>query len=234
MPTQATIVLDSGVLLPKEGPHCEIGYFQCEDSCSDITVSIDGEEVGNLPEPFKLGIGMIEVRHLNADGSAKRGGVKTSKYLHKRLLHLKDLYGVDQPVERGNFECVIKFDTGHFCASMVKKRQFKEHKKLDDGSYKHDPNDPPHETEPIAHNLLVYFTLKDSEALELARNNVVFWSSRDYGIKERLDIEIVADNSTAEKFFRHSLSDGGKDGYWLPNQGDPPPTCPQPPCIGFG
>lgn len=230
MPTQATIVLDSGVLFPKEGGHCEIGYFQCEDSCSDITISIDGEEVDNLPDPFKLGTGAIEVRHLNADGSIKRGGVKSSKLFHKRILHLKDLYGDDQPVERAKFDCVIRFDTGHFSPSMIKKRHFKEHRKQGDGKFRHNPTDAPHETQPIAHNLLVYYTLKDGEALELARGDVVFWSTRNYGIKDRLDIEFMADNSTAEKFFQHSLDDG-KNGYWLPNQGDPPPSCPRPPCM---
>jgi len=231
MPTQATIVLDSGTFLQKEGPHCEIGYFQCEDTVSDIRIYADGEEVRNVPDPFKLGTGVIEVRHLNADGSPKRGGVNASKYFHDQVLHLKSLYGDHQPVERSKFDCVIRFESGHFCASMVKKRDFKELKKQQDGSYKHDLKASPQDIGPIAHNVVVHYSLKDNEALELTRNGTPFWSSKDYGIKDRFEIEIVADNSTAEKFFRQSFKDSGKNSYWMPNQGDPPPTCPIPPCI---
>jgi hypothetical protein len=57
----------------------------------------------------------------------------------------------------------------------------------------------------------------------------VFWSSKDSGAKQRLEIEIVADNTTAEKFFLHTLKEK-RDSYWLPNAGDPPPMCSQPPC----
>ena len=230
MPTQATIVLDSGTFLTKEGPHREIGYFQSEDNVSDIRIYADGEEIKNVPDPFKLGTGDIQVRHLNADGSPKQTGVDISTAFHDQLLHLNALYGDHQAVERTNFDCIIRFETGQFCASMVKKRLFKEHKKQKDGSYKNDVQDSPREIGPIAHNVAVHYSLEDKEALELTRNGVTFWSSKDYRIKERFEIEVVADNSTAEKFFMHSFKDHGKDSYWMPNQGDPPPTCPAPPC----
>ena len=61
------------------------------------------------------------------------------------------------------------------------------------------------------------------------KDGKVFWSSKDVNVKERLEIEIVADNTTAEKFYRVALK-AERDSYWLPNQGDPPPMCSQPPC----
>lgn len=240
MPIQATIVLDSGSFLPMTNRSCQVGYFQCEESVSDIKIFADGEELTDLPKPFKLcelkdTKCKIQVVHIDKDNHAKTGGITVSKTFHPQLLHFEHLYGHGnhQPVEETKFDCVIRFDTGHFCASMVKKRDFKHHKKQPDGSYKHDPKDKPTTVEPIAHNMVVHFTLDDNEALELVRDTSTIWTSKNYSLRQRLEIEIVADNSTAEKFYRHALRDDKKSGYWLPNQGDPPPVCPMPPCPGF-
>ncbi len=239
MPIQVTVTLDSGSFLPKTGTFCEIGYFECEPTVADIKIFIDGEEPDNVPNPFKLcDAGKkcgIEVRHKDKDDHTKTDGIRTSKTFHSQLLHLEQLYGPGnhQPVERNNFDCVIRFDSGHLRASMVKKRDFKEHKTQQDGSFKPDPQDTPKPVGPISHNVVVSFTLDDNEALELARDNSTIWTSKKYNPNQRIEIEIAADNSTAEKFFRHSLSDSGKNSYWLPNQGDPPPTCPVPPCPEF-
>lgn len=236
MPIHVTVTLDSGSFLPKTDTFCEIGYFECEPTVSDIKIFIDGEEPDDVANPFKLCDAskkcVIEVRHKDKDDHTKTDGIRTSKTFHSQLLHFEHLYGpgTHHAVERNNFDCVIRFDSGHLRASMVKKRDFKEHKKQQDGSFKHDPQDRPKPVGAVSHNVVVSFTLDDNEALDLARDNSTIWTSKKYNPKQRIDIEIAADNSTAEKFFRHSLSDSGKDSYWLPNQGDPPPTCPSPPC----
>ena len=236
MAVNVTLTLDSGSFLPMTGTFCEIGYFECEPAVSDIKIFIDGEEPADIPSPFKLCSGnkcVIEVRHKDKDDHTNTDGIRTSKSFHPQLLHFEQLYGNHEPVERLNFDCVIRFDSGHFRASMVKKRDFKEHKKQPDGSYTHDSAIKLAAVGPIAHNTVVHFTLADDEALELARDGVAFWTSRGRPIKDRLEIEIAADNSTAEKFYRYALKDDAKDSYLLPNQGDPPPSCPFPPCPTF-
>jgi hypothetical protein len=237
MPVHVTVTLDSGSFLPMTGTFCEIGYFECEPTAPDIMIFIDGEEPNGLPSPFKLCDAgrkcVIEVRHKDKNNNTKTDGIRTSRTFHDRLLHLTRLYNNHEPVERTNFDCVIRFDSGRFRASMVKKRDFKEHKKQPDGSYKPDPNAPPRPAGLISHNIVVSFTLADDEAFELARDGVPFWSRKANTIKELLEIEIMADNSTAEKFFRHAIRNGAKNSYFLPNQGDPPPSCPEPPCPTF-
>jgi hypothetical protein len=238
MPVHVTVTLDSGSFLQKTGAFCEIGYFECEPTVSDIKIFIDGNEPADVPSPFKLCVARqkcsIEVRHKDKNGVTNTDGVRTSNTFHDQLLHLERLYGGNhQSVERANFDCVIRFDSGHLRASMVKKRDFKEHKKQSDGSYKPDPNAPPKTVGPIAHNMVFHFMLEADEALELARDGNEFWTSKDKIIRERLEIEIGADNSTAEKFFRLALKDDTKTSYFLPNQGDPPPSCPEPPCPTF-
>src|SRR4030095_9086060 len=242
MPIEATIVLDSGTFLPKTDRFCDVGYFQSEDNVSDIKIFVDGEEV-DFPQPFKLCESKekkcrLHIFHKDGGDIAKPDGITVSRTFHSQLLHLKDLYN-DEPkvagkdnhqhVEENNFDCVLRFHSGHFCASMVKNRAFKEHKMQSTGLYKHDPKDKP-KTLAVSHNVVIHFTLEDGEALELVRDSSTLWSSKKHAPKRRIEIEIVADNSTAEKFSRHSFSDDKKASYWLPNQGDPPPTCPSPPC----
>ena len=240
MPIHVTVTFDSGCFLPKTDSFCEIGYFECEPTVSDIRLFIDGEEPDGLPEPFKLCVARqkcrIEIRHKDKNDQTKTDGVETSRTFHEQLLHFEHLYGLGnhQPIEPKNFDCIIRFDSGHLRASMVKKRDFKEHRKQQDGSFKHDPKDKPTTVKPIAHDMVVYFTLADDEALELARDGAPFWTSKGKAIGRRLEIEIAADNSTAEKFFRESMVDRNKASYFLPNQGDPPPTCPAPPCPRSG
>jgi|GEM_PF-2525642 len=239
MPIPVTIVLDSGSFLPMVDRSCEVGYFQCEESVSDIKIFVDGEELVDLPKPFKLCSPgnpkcKILVVHRDQDGNARTGGITVAETFHTQLLHLKDLYdGNHQPVEEQKFDSVIHFDSGHFCASMVKSRAFREHRKQPDGSFKPDPNGAPKILGPVSHNVVVHFRLEDGETLELARDGATIWTSSQFSPTQRIDVEIAADNTTAEKFFRHALSDAGKDSYWLPNQGDPPPSCPFPPCPTF-
>jgi hypothetical protein len=235
MPVQVTITLDSGCFLPLESEkqtYSEVGYFQSDDSVSDIRVLIDGEQEEPVQQ-MKLGKDcQIEVRHVRADNSINTDGVTCSPSFHGNLLHMKHLYGEHAPVEKAKFDCVLRFDSGRFCPSMVKGRSFKEHTKQSDGSFKFQTGNAKKLVgQPVAHNVLVLYKLEDDEALELARDDKPFWTSKGKKIEDRIDIEIVADNTTAEKFFRHALKDE-RDSYWLPNQGDPPPNCPIPPCTG--
>jgi hypothetical protein len=172
----------------------------------------------------------IEIRHVKEDGTIYNEGAKASPNFHDQLLHFKELYDVDVPVDPTKFDCILRFDSGLFCGSLVKPRQFKLHREQASGKFAHSPADKPKRIrKPIAHNVHVHFKLKKGETIALARDGKVFWSSDKSGAKERLDIEIIADNSTAEKFYRHVLKTK-RDNYWLPNQGDPPPSCPLPPC----
>jgi hypothetical protein len=232
MPIQATVILDSGCFLPIDngGAYTEIGYFGSSDSVSDIRIIADGEEKNN---DDRLNLGKqcsVEIRHVLADGTVKRDGVKGADGYHDKLLHLKDLYDKDTPVNRDKFDCIIRFDSGLFRAALVKPRYFRKHTKQPDGTLVlADTEEPKLVKRLIAHNIYVQFVLNRGERLELARGGKVFWSSKDAGVKARLEIEIVADNTTTEKFYRVALK-SSRQSYWMPNDGDPPPMCPEPPC----
>ena len=234
MPILATVILDSGCFLPvpdSNGAYTKIGYFGSSKSISDICVKADGVDV-SYPEPMNLGKKCeIEVRHVKADGTVMKSGVLGAKDFQEKLLHLSDLYDEDDipAVDPAKFDCVIRFDSGHFSPALVKPRYFKKLSKQATGKFEASPDERKPVSKPIAHNVHVHFKLSNGEALELARGGEVFWSSKNVSAKERLEIEIVADNTTAEKFYRVALK-GKRDSYWLPNQGDPPPMCSQPPC----
>jgi hypothetical protein len=230
MPIHATIVLDSGSFIPpRQGllyKSCRVGYFQCHNSCPDMRIYADGEEVANNPV-FKFGGGnrTIDVVQLNASG---RGivGVTRSPTIDQFLLVRSSLYGkVAPPINETSFDCILQFHTGHFRCSMVKNRYFKEinadgtittAQRVDCG--------------PIAHDVVACYELADQDELRLASNGEVLWTSRSLkDLKGRLDIEILADDTTALKYYRDSL--GSRSCYWIPNQGQPPPTM-EPPDSG--
>ena len=232
MPVQATVILDSGCFLPYDGKRTstDIGYFQSAMSVPDVRVVADGQEK-RFAELNNLGKNcVVEIRHVKADGSAYDKRPTSSANFHDELLHMKDLYDEDMAVDEKKFDCILRFNAGHFCGALLKPRKFKLHRKQADGQFAHTSSDETKEIKrPIPHNLHVHFRLDDGEAIELARDGAVFWSSTKAKAKERLEIEIIADNETAEKFYRHVLK-VERDIYWLPNQGDPPPICPIPPC----
>ena len=121
MPVHATVILDSGCFLPgnEKNSSTEIGYFQSSRSAQDIRVIADGKEtkfdgLKNLGKNCE-----IEIRHVKADGTVYDKGAKASATFHDELLHLKDLYGEDMPVDRKKFDCILRFDAGLFCGALV-------------------------------------------------------------------------------------------------------------------
>jgi hypothetical protein len=232
MPVQATVILDSGCLLQGDdnSPTTEVGYFQSDQSAWDIRVISDGQEL-EFEELRSLGENCtMEIRHVKADGTINQEGARASKGFHDHILHLRELYGVDTPVDRSKFDCILRFDAGLFCAALLKPRAFKLHEQQEDGQLAYVQAELPRRIDrPIAHNIHVHFQLDDGDAIELARDGTVFWTSNRISPANRLEIEIIADNATAEKFYCHALK-GNRSNYWLPNQGDPPPVCPIDPC----
>jgi hypothetical protein len=236
---QGKIILDSGCFLPLAKPeqtYAEIGYFECAGSSPDFRVVVDNKE-RRFPKLRKLRQDcdargskcQIEVRYKDSDGTTRKDGIKMSAKFHKQLLHLRDLYEEDVPVAPDNFDCVIRFDSGRFVPADLRRRAFKEHTKRPDGTLalvpKTDPKEPRRK---IMHDVEVTFTLKKDEAIELSRNDVVFWSSKGLDVKESFEIKIMADTSTTKKYLGSSFK-VQRDTLWLPNP-DPPPTCPAPPC----
>ncbi|HSE98115.1 MAG TPA: hypothetical protein VLD57_07560, partial [Blastocatellia bacterium] len=78
---------------------------------------------------------------------------------------------------------------------------------------------------PIAHDIGISFELEKGEALKFVSEGQELWSTAAYaGQFRRFDIELPADNSTADLYYRDAIK-LGEANYWLPNQGgDPPPT----------
>lgn len=238
MSKQVTITLDSGCFLTidpaKKPAYRDVGYFQSSASVPDISIQVDGEGI-EVPELSKLGEKwVIEVCHMLDPKNVKRDGVRQSASFHDSLLHTKDLYDVDVPADPGNFDFVLHFQSGWFCPSKVKTRAFKHHKKQGDDSLMYDATQGPKEPKrPIAHDVKIFYKLENGESIEFQRDGNRIWSSSGQDVKDRLDIEIVAENSTSEKFYRNSFKEE-RDSYWLPNEGDPPPLCSAPPCDPLG
>jgi len=234
MSKQAKLILDSGCLLPlkdKTQTYAEIGLFQCDKYEADFTLRVDGEEKP-FPELQKGGSQCkLEVRHVNRNGTVKKGKVTFPKTFHRRLLHLKDLYGEPVPINDQKFDCLLRLSTGRFSSKNSRRgRVFKKHTKRDDGRPVLQSGAEPKELKkPIMHDIVVRYTLEDGEWIEILRNDKPFWSTRDVEAKRRIEIKIHADELTVPKYFGESFKDLREE-YWLPNPSDPPPMCPNPPC----
>lgn len=221
----ATITLDSGAFLQNidENPvELDVGYFQCGKDNSgndvpDIRAYADGESTAVRHE--KLGNGSISVTRTKS--GAPVTGVRISASLKQHLLRKKELYGDPGPnYDPNNIECTIHFASGDFCSSMVKDRRFVE-VPVSGGTQLSDKY-----ARPIAHNVVVHYNLEADEELRFERENgTILFSTGDVspGTKH-VQIELVANNSTAVQFFRDALDLQGRTSCWLPNQGDPPPT----------
>jgi hypothetical protein len=223
MATNATIVLDSGVFLvglASPGPW-DVGYFQSRNSLPDIRVYADGKAVDSDP-PLHIPTGnsTLEVRHLGADGSIKRGPL-ADDLLPLHRLTLDKLYGNDKEIDKTAFDCIIRFHSGYFRPSMIKTRRFK----LDPP-----PTaagiDPAKAIDTIAHDVVVYYAIDDGEELRLVAGNQTIWTSKNHsGSPTLLELEFVADHTNAVRFYADCLKQH-RGGHWLPNQGDPPPNWP--------
>ena len=238
MPIEVTVVLDSGCFLRSEKTeglapgryYANIGYFQNPKGCADIRVLVDGEERVYSPcLELEDKNDTIEVRHVR-NGAVNREGVTEAKTFHEKLLHLKDLYGHHVEMDPKKFDCIIRFESGRFMPSMVKARAFKESKRDATGPT-FSTTGKRKEIPEISHNIAVHFTLEKGDTLELARNGKVFLSTKDLEVKNRLAIELPVSNVVGNKFYHDAFKTPRADNvYWLPNECDPPPSCPNPPC----
>jgi hypothetical protein len=221
-PMHATITLDSGAFLEevqkgRSYKELRVGYFGNGPLVPDLHILADGDLV--KPRDPKLGYGTVEVV---VTGDAGARGVEVTDTFVDTLLRKVDLYPVNTPeYDPDQFECTLIFTAGRFCCSMVKTRLFKEHSVatgMATGS-----------TFPlmklISHNASVHFDLGPKDVLELRRNgSEVLFSTADLPTgTQRLDLEVMAHNNTAIRFFRDALVLKGPT-CLLPNQGDPPPN----------
>ena len=88
----------------------------------------------------------------------------------------------------------------------------------------HQPTGHVKTTPAIAHDVVVEYQLAAGESFRIASGNDVLWSTAEYpNVTRRFDIECIADNSTTEFYYREMLK-LGRLNYWLPNQGQPPPS----------
>jgi hypothetical protein len=222
MEIQVRIVLDSGCFVrpnPQLGyPNFRVGYFQSHSSVPDVRIYADGEELDIYPH-LKLGDGnsVIDVWLRRPNGSPK-GGVTSSSTLNKYLLDLRSLYpGEAVSVDERNFDCILQFHAGHFRCSKEKRRYFKEI--LRDGT----PGLLRKETGPIAHDVVVTYSLTDGDELSLITNGQTLWSTESLkGVSQNVDIEILAEDDTALKYYMGVLPP--RASYWVCNQGNPPPS----------
>ncbi len=232
MPIEVVVVLDSGTLscLKDTPDHCDIGYFQCLSNWPDINVFVDrkGQDT-SVPNKLGAGARLIEVVHKDASGSMKRNDIQHAPNFGSSLLKLSDLYGHDVQVDWKSMDFILRFYSGYFVPSMVKQRDFKKYQS--DAKNGMSFTGEKVSLDPIAHNIVVYFNLDDGETFELIADNTTILSSSSLAVSQKLVIEVLADNSTADKFYCSCLM-GGLTEYWMPNQGDPPPNCPTRPCPG--
>lgn len=221
-PIDVTVTLDSGNFLTsidrKGVDRCEVGYFESDPATPDIRIFADGEEIDQL-SPMKLGTGnrMIEVVHTKADGSIA-DGLNLGKSFRKHILRKSDLYEEAPEWNRAEYDCIIGFSSGHFASSVVKPKLFREHP-VGGG----EPTGEVRMTRPIAHDVAVLFELEKGDVLKLIRDDgTEMWSSAgiESGTK-RVEIQLTADTTTAQKFYDRGLSHTGTR-CWLPNP-DPPP-----------
>jgi hypothetical protein len=221
-PIDVTITLDSGNFLTsidrKLIDRCEVGYFESDPETPDIRVFADGEDVEQL-SPLKLGTGnrKIDVVYTKADGSINEGA-SLGKSFRKHLLRKSELYEDAPEWDRSAYDCIIGFTSGYFSSSVVKPKLFRQHP-VGGG----EPTGETRMTRPIAHDVTVHFELEKGDVLRLIRDDgVELWSSSEIetGTK-RVEIQLTADTTTAQKFYDKGLRHTGTR-CWLPNP-DPPP-----------
>jgi hypothetical protein len=221
MPIQATIVLDSGIFIDEvlggKTDFLDVGYFQSHARGPDIIIYVDGKVISpDGDKKLKLGKGTISIFQTKRNKKTKKNEIVSNLVvmdsLAENILRREELYGDPVPVNQKKLDCMLHFLSGRFRCSMVQKRKFKEVISGEAKLFKR----------PIAHNVQVDFELGPGDVLRLENGRKALWSSKNLKGVKRLDIEIVADNLTATKFYDRALMHP-KEKCWLPNQGDPPP-----------
>lgn len=218
---QATLTLDSGAFLLYEEEAAE-DYSEVGSYLPDLKIFGDGELLARIdPKVFGERGSIVAVSQLDAQGLAFGRGVTLAKSFKRSLLHHDALYdGAPVRIDRQRYHCTFRFTAGHFCGAMIKTRAFKEARGV-----------PPQYTgrrkrvKDIAHDVDVHYVLGSGESLALLLDGETLWSSADHpGVRHRFDLQVMADNATAEMFYRDALVLEPDALYWLPNQGDPPPS----------
>jgi hypothetical protein len=224
MAIHASIILDSGYLSGSYDRFThdfrDVGYFQCAENCGNVRVYADGTEIAHPRLELGTGNRIIEVVHKSPLDS-RRTGITDSPQLMSSLLAMSMLYpGETAAADWDRFDYRIRFYSGRFRPSMVKPRRFKEHRLGTGSSNPAVRND----VGTIAHDIVVDYYLECGDVLTIEANGNKIWSSESAGSNcRKLDIEFLADDSTALKFFCERLEQN-KDCYWIPNQGNPPPA----------
>ncbi|HKV40180.1 MAG TPA: hypothetical protein VJX67_13285 [Blastocatellia bacterium] len=226
----ASVMVDGGLFLDSTGKQSgawEMGYYQCDPSLADMRIYVDGEEIPIDPaQPnavFKMGGGnaKIEITHTR-NGKPESGVVKRTS-IDQYLLRLDDLHGVQVTPDAGCFDSIIKFNSGAFRCSSVKRRYFKKYDAAT-GLLSTLPADRKLHPVPVGHDVVANYDLSAGDELKITRDGILIWSSTCLlAPTDRLDIEILADDSTSVKYYYECLKTQAPAVYWVPNQGLPPP-----------
>ena len=226
MATLASILLDSGAFLQnvdEPNEFLEVGYFQSGlDALGGLAPDIRVYKNGYYYKNKHLKLGgyqsTIDVQWLR--NGVPITGISVADCFKENLLRKSDLYSSASPdYIRDNFDCIIKFSSGHFCCSNVMPRTFAE-TDVRTGLY---TGKRKKVRKLIAHDAIVHFELVADDELKLTRSDgVELFSSNDLGTDvSHFEVQLIADNSTAERFFRDAMDHKGPT-CWLPNQGHPP------------
>ncbi|HSB08130.1 MAG TPA: hypothetical protein VLM38_01355 [Blastocatellia bacterium] len=221
---RVTIILETGAFLHdvEEGkPFIRVGYFETPFA-SDIEVHDENGQKVQPPPDEKLGKGnkTIEVEHVQADGTVKKGLDRSPSFQRHLLLKEGDLYAKGQVPDfiETAYDCIFHFHSGKFESAKVKERRFTKHRVTDDG----DEQDDKH-TRPIANEILVHYNLRDGEILRLRRaNGTIVWSSESVDSRNKsVEVRLKTDDSLKPSYHKKALKHVGPH-YYLPNS-DPPP-----------
>jgi hypothetical protein len=215
----ASITLYGGFFLtpPPDSPDSswDLGWFEGNITGPSMRVAVDGDELSTAARRFG-GPKRIDVLHSTSKGT-EESGIMVSGSLETYLLRRSALYeGEVVPVDEQAFDVVLRFHSGRFVPSIIQPRRF----------YSVDPygnrdSRLAKELGPIAHCVSVQYALAPGDSLILAEENRIFWSTEECkGIKGSIDIQVVADDTTREKFYCRSL--GRRSSYWMPQVGVPP------------
>jgi hypothetical protein len=227
MAKRGSITINGGVFLTKKDQdkdklkydYRDVGYFECEAGFPDVRIYVDGNEV-QLPTLLKLGTngGLIDIA-LEKKGMGIETGVAIGNTFSRDVLQRQRLYQAKMPFHEEKLDSVLRFHSGLFRPSMVKRRYFKQH----------DPtgaltNPVKQDIGPIAHNIIIDYGLEDGDKLTISSATQTYYERViDSTIQDRLEIEILADDPTTLKYFCDCV-EPGLPFYWIPNPGLPPPS----------